>query len=64
MEAEDGDRIYSYLASHDWSSLLEAEIRISTDLAPESETDEIAEASDFEDAYQAAMQVFYRLNHH
>lgn len=64
-EAQDGHRIWGYLATDDWMSLLEAEIRIGTEFAPEeSDTDAIAEASDFEDAYQAAMQVFYRLNHH
>ena len=30
----------------------------------ESETDSIADASDFDEAYYNAMEVFYRLDHH
>lgn len=63
MVAEDGDRIYGYLTD-EWYTGLDVELRIGSEFAPEVVVDEIAEYSDFEDQYQAAMEVFYRLRHH
>jgi hypothetical protein len=59
----DGDYLWLYLTDNTgiW---LDVQLIIGEEEVTEVESDSIADASDFDDAYYAAMEVFYRLDHH
>jgi hypothetical protein len=62
-EVRDGDYLWLYLTDNS-GTWLDIQLIIGEEVEEEESTDSIADASDFDDAYYAAMDVFYRLDHH